>query len=442
MSNRQVTLQIKKNNVKSKGNKRKKCMYFDIEKSLLEKATEAENECLEMFKKYDELCLHNSAKILKAFQDKQLSSTDFIEVNGYGAYDAGRDKLEAIYAQIFGAEDALVRPQIMSGTHALALTFFGLLKHGDTMISITGKPYDSLQTIIGIEGDSRNSLIKHGIKYEQIDLIDNADFDIEKIVARLKQSKVRLIEIQRSRGYAHRQSLSIEKIERVCKAIREVDKDVIIMVDNCYGDLVEDREPTHVGADVVVGSLMKNLGGGICKSGGYMVGTKECISDIAERFSAPGTGKELGANFNENLNYFKGLYFAPHAVCSSLKTMTFASRLLQKLGFDVDPLFDEHRTDIIQTINLGNEENMINFHIGIQKGSPVDSYVTPVPGPMAGYPHDEIMASGTFTQGSTIELSCDGPMVEPYTAYMQGGLTYEYGKLGILIGLNEILKNK
>lgn len=413
---------------------------FDIDKKLIDLASECEDQLKEIFLKYDELCLKNSAKVLNAFQNNQVASSDFAEVNGYGAYDAGRDKIEAIYAEIFGTEDALVRPQIMSGTHALSLTFFALLKHGDTMISISGTPYDSLQTVIGFNGKSKNSLIANGVKYEQIDLINN-DFDYDKIVNRVKQRNVKLVEIQRSRGYSERKSLSIEKIEKVCSAIRSVNKDVIIMVDNCYGDLVEEKEPTEVGADIIVGSLMKNLGGGIAKSGGYMVGKKELIADIAERFSAPGTGKYLGANFNENINYLKGLFFAPRAVCSSLKTMTFASLILEKLGFSVDPKFDEPRTDIIQTISLHTPENMINFHIGIQKGSPIDSFVTPVAAPMAGYPHEEIMASGTFTQGSTIELSCDGPMVEPYTAYMQGGLTYEYGKLGILLALNEILKN-
>ena len=414
---------------------------FNIDEKLIKLTAECEKQLEPIFNGFDALCLKHSAKILKAFQNCSLSYSDFVEINGYGYYDSGRDKLEQVYAEIFGTEDALVRPQIMSGTHALSLTFFGLLKHGDTLLSITGTPYDSLQTIIGIEGDSRNSLIKNGINYEQIDLV-NDDFNTLKIVERLKQSPVKVIEIQRSRGYSHRKSLSIEKIERVIKAIREVDTNVIIMVDNCYGDLVEEKEPTHVGADIVVGSLMKNLGGGIAKSGGYVVGKKDLIFDIAERFSAPGTGKDLGANFNENISYFKGLFLAPRAVCSSLKTMVFASLIMEKLGFDVDPKFNEPRTDIIQTINLFTPENMINFHVGIQKGSPIDSYVTPIPAPMPGYPNDEIMAAGTFTQGSTIELSCDGPMVEPYTAYMQGGLTYEYGKLGVLIALNEILKSK
>ncbi len=414
---------------------------YNIEDNLIKLAQSVEEEIQPLFQNLNTLRMKNSAKILKAFQDNRVSSSDFVEVNGYGFYDAGRNKLEKVYADIFEAEDALVRPQIMSGTHALALTFGGLLRHGDVLLSITGTPYDTLQTVIGIAGDSRNSLIKQGILYEQIDLKDN-DFDIPSIQKRLQQSKVKLIEIQRSRGYAHRKSLTIAQIEKVINAIREVDQDVIIMVDNCYGDLVEEKEPTQVGADIIVSSLMKNLGGGIAKTGGYIVGKKDLIWDIAERLTAPGTGKDMGANFNENINYFKGLFFSPSTVCSSLKTMIFASRILEKLGFDVDPHYDEYRTDIIQTISLHTKENMIKFHQGIQKGSPVDSYVTPIPAPMAGYPHDEIMASGTFTSGATSELSCDGPMVEPYTAYMQGGLTYEYGKLGILIGLNEILKNK
>lgn len=415
--------------------------HFDIDKKLISLARICEKQLEKKFLEYDNLCLTNSAKVLKAFQDNHVASSDFAEVNGYGAYDAGRDKIEAIYAQVFGTEDAIVRPQIMSGTHALSLTFFSLLKHGETLLYVSGTPYDSLQTVIGIIGNSNNSLIKNGIKYEQIDLANN-DFDYKKIINRIKKGDVKVVGIQRSRGYAHRKSLTINQIEKVVSEIKRINKNVIILVDNCYGDLVEDREPTQVGADVVVGSLMKNLGGGIAKSGGYMVGKKNLILDIAEHFSAPGIGKQLGANFNENLNYLKGLFLAPKAVCSSLKTMTFASLILEKLGFSVDPKFNEPRTDIIQTINLFTKENMINFHVGIQKGSPIDSFVTPVAAPMAGYPHDEIMAGGTFTQGSTIELSCDGPMVEPFTAYMQGGLTYEYGKLGILLALNEILKNK
>ncbi len=412
---------------------------YDIDEKLIKLSEQAEIDLKDIFKGYEEVCFKNSAKVLKAFQDNWLSSADFAEVTGYGYSDEGRDKLEKIYAQIFGAEDALVRTQIMSGTHALALTFSGLLKHGDTMISITGDPYDSLCSIIGLTGNSRNSLIANGVKYEQINLI-NDDFDIEKITKRLKQSKVKLVEIQRSRGYSHRKSLTINKIAKVCKAIKEVDKDVIIMVDNCYGDFVEEKEPTHVGADILVGSLMKNLGAGIAKTGGYMVGRKDLINDVAERFSAPCVGKDIGANLNQNMSFYKGLYFAPGVVCSSLKTMTFASYMLEKLGFNVDPKYTEPRTDIIQTIDLFTPENLVNFCCGIQKCAPIESFVTPVPDHTPGYPHDEVMASGSFTTGSTIELSCDGPMVEPYTCYMQGGLTYEYGKIGILNAINTFMK--
>ncbi len=414
---------------------------LDIDEKLLKLSAEVEEELVDVFKKYDENCLLSSAKVLKAFHDNNLSAVDFAEVTGYGYYDAGRDKLEKIYAEIYKAEDALVRPQIMSGTHAISLTFFGLLKHGDTLISISGEPYDSMKSIIGLEGDSRNSLIQNGVKYEQIDLV-NDDFDIPAIVSRLQKGKVRMVEIQRSRGYSHRKSLTIDKIERVCKAIKQTDKDCIIMIDNCYGDFVEDREPIEVGADIIVASLLKNLSGGITKTGGYIVGRKDLVWDISERYSAPCVGKDIGANFNQLFDFFRGLYRAPSVVCSSLKTMTYASRMLEKLGFDVDPIASEKRTDIIQTVNLGTAENLIKFCQGIQKGTAVDSFVTPIPSATPGYPHEEIMASGSFTSGSTIELSCDGPLVEPYTCYMQGGVTFEYGKLGILIGLNEILKNK
>lgn len=412
-----------------------------IENRLVDLAAEVEAELEPIFNQYENNSLLCSSKVLKAFQENMLSSSDFVEVTGYGYYDGGRDKLEKIYADIFKAEDALVRPQIMSGTHALSLTFFGLLNAGDTLISITGNPYDSLQSIIGLAGDSKNSLLKKGVKYEQIELI-NDDFDIDAIVKRLKQSKVKLVEIQRSRGYSHRKSLTIDKIEKVCKAIKQTDKDVIIMIDNCYGDFVEDREPIEVGADVIVGSLLKNLSGAITKTGGYIVGRKDLVWDISERYSAPCIGKDIGANFNMLRDYFKGLYNAPSVVCSALKTMTFASRILQKLGFEVDPLFDEKRTDIIQTVNLGTADNLIKFCQGLQKGTAVESYVTPVPSSTPGYPHEEIMASGSFNTGSTIELSCDGPIVEPFTVYMQGGATYEYGKLGVLIGVSEILRNR
>ena len=413
---------------------------FEISDEIAKLAEESENELKDIFKKYDERALRASSKILKAFQKNKVSTTDFAEVTGYGYYDGGREKLERVYSDIFGTEDALVRPQIMSGTHAISLCLFGLLKYGDTMISISGEPYDTLRSVIGIGGDSQNSLIKHGIKYEQIDLIDN-DFNYDKISERVKKGNVKLIEIQRSRGYADRKSLTIEKIEKVIKVVKEANPDVIVMCDNCYGEFIQDKEPTEVGADIAVSSLMKNLGAGIATSGGYIVGKKALIHSISETLTAPCIGKDLGANFNQLLSYYKGLFMAPNAVKSALKTMTFASLMLEKCGFsNVCPRYNEERTDIIQTIDLDTEENLIKFCQGMQKGSPIEAYVKPVPDEMPGYPHKEIMAGGSFTPGATIELSCDGPLIPPYRAFMQGGLTYEYGKLGIMIAINEMKK--
>lgn len=412
----------------------------DINKDLLELAKQADKELETIYKRVDDVCLYNSNRILSAFIENGVSYSDFADINGYGNYDAGRDKLEKIFASVLGSEDALVRPQIMSGTNALFLTFTALLKHGDTMISLTGTPYDSLQEMIGLCGDSSQSLKEHGVKFEQIDLINN-EFDEEKIVNRLKDNNVKLVEIQRSRGYSSRLSLSIDKIEYIISKIREVNKDVIIMVDNCYGELVETKEPGHVGADVIVGSLMKNLGGGIASTGGYIAGRKDLVEMVAERLTAPGIGKEQGANFNLNNSFFKGIFMAPNAVKSALKTSIFASYMLEKLGFNnVSPKYDDYRTDIIQTVELGSKENLVNFTQGIQESSPIDSFVHVLPAPMPGYPFDEVMACGGFTQGSTIELSADAPVIEPYTLYMQGGLSYEYGKLAILLALTKIMK--
>lgn len=409
-----------------------------IDKSLLDLANQADIELKPTFEKIDDICLYNSNRILSAFIENGVSYSDFADINGYGNYDAGRDKLEKIFSIVLGTEDCLVRPQIMSGTNALYLAFSGLLKHGDTMISLTGAPYDSLQEMIGLSGDSNQSLKKHGINYEQIDLVNN-DFDLDKIINRLKENNVRLVEIQRSRGYSSRLSLNIEKIEKLIKEIRNVNKDVIIMVDNCYGELVETKEPGHVGADVVVGSLMKNLGGGIASTGGYIAGRSDLIKDIADRLTAPGIGKEQGANFNLNNSFFKGIFMAPQAVKSALKTAIFASYMLEKLGYkNVSPKYNEERTDIIQTVELGDKDSLVKFTQGIQESSPVDSYVKVMPAPMPGYPFDEVMACGGFTQGSTIELSGDAPVIPPYTLYMQGGLSYEYGKLSILLALTKI----
>lgn len=410
-----------------------------IDKRLLALAEQSDSDLKEIYERIDQICLINSDRILSAFIDNKVSYTDFSDINGYGDYDAGRDKLEKIFATVLGTEDALVRPQIMSGTNALFLTFSALLKHGDTMISLTGTPYDSLQEMIGLVGESTQSLKAHGVKYEQIDLV-NYEFDEEKIVERLKNGGVKLVEIQRSRGYSARPSLNLYKIEHLIRKIREVNTEVIIMVDNCYGELVEEREPGHVGADIVVGSLMKNLGGGIASTGGYVAGRADLIEMVAERLTAPGIGKHQGANFNQLNNFFKGIFYAPSAVRSALKTAAFSAYMLEKLGFkNVSPRYDEPRTDIIQTVELGSKENLVRFAQGIQESSPIDSFVRVMAAPMPGYPFDEVMACGTFTQGSTIELSADAPVVPPYTLYQQGGLSLEYGKLSVLLALTKIL---
>lgn len=410
----------------------------NINKDLLDLAKESDTELKEIYDKIDNICLYNSNRILSAFIENSVSYSDFAEMNGYGDYDEGRNKLEKIFATVLGCEDALVRPQIMSGTNALFLTFSALLKHGDTMISLTGTPYDSLQEMIGLCGDSTQSLKAHGVKYEQIDLVNN-EFDEDKIVERLKENNVKLVEIQRSRGYSSRKSLTINKIEHIISKIREVNQDVIIMVDNCYGELVETREPGHVGADIIVGSLMKNLGGGIASTGGYIAGRNDLIHMVAERLTAPGIGKNQGANFNLNNTFFKGIFMAPSAVRSALKTAVFSSWMLEKLGYNnVAPRWNEERTDIIQTVELGSKDNLVKFAQGIQESSPIDSFVRVMPAPMPGYPFDEVMACGSFTEGSTIELSADAPVIEPYTLYMQGGLSLEYGKLSILLALSKI----
>ena len=411
-----------------------------IDENILELEKKSEIELKEIYDKIDRICMINSSRILSAFIENKVSYSDFADINGYGNYDPGRDKLEKIFAKVLGMEDALVRPQIMSGTNALFLTFSSLLKHGDTFISLTGTPYDSLQEMIGLVGNSTQSLKANGVKYEQIDLIDN-NFDTKKIVERLKRKDVKLVEIQRSRGYSSRKSLTLNKIEALIKEIRKVNNDVIIMVDNCYGELVEEREVGDVGADICVGSLMKNLGGGIASTGGYVAGKENLIHMVAERLTAPGIGKELGANFNQNNAFFKGLFMAPNAVKGALKTAIFSSYMLEKLGFDnVSPRFDEERTDIIQTVELKTKENLVKFTQGIQESSPIDSFVHVLPAPMPGYPFDEVMAAGSFTQGSTIELSADAPVIPPYTLYMQGGLSFEYGKLGIMLALSKITK--
>lgn len=409
---------------------------FGIKKEIFELSTEVEKEIKTQFERIEKIKEVNSLKVLEAFQYCRLSESHLHSSTGYGIEECGRNKIEEIYARIFKTEDALVRAQLISGTHALSVTLFGILRPGDTMLSITGAPYDTLQTIIGISKEkSKSSLKEFGINYEQIDLV-NDDFDIKAIEDRVSKKDIKLIEIQRSKGYSTRKSLTIDKIEKAIRAIRKVNKDVIIMVDNCYGEFVEEKEPTEVGADIIVGSLMKNLGAGIATSGAYIAGKKDLIELCAERLTAPGVGKEIGPSLNQNTSFIKGLFFAPSVVANSVKTAVFSSRILEKMGYKVNPKYDEPRADIVQTIELGDADKLIKFCQGIQMGSPIDSYVIPEPSEMGGYDDKVIMAAGTFTEGSTIELSCDGPIREPYIAYMQGGLTYEYGKFGVLKALS------
>lgn len=409
-----------------------------MNEKLIDLVKKIEKKIEPQFKEIDKIKNKNSLKVIQAFQESNLQEMHLATSTGYGIDEVGRNKIEEIYARIFKAEDSLVRAQFISGTHALAITLSAILRPNDTMLSITGKPYDTLQTVIGIgKQESDSSLKSYGIKYEQIDL-ENNDFNIEKIQKRLEKKDIKLVEIQRSRGYSTRKSLTIEKIEKVITAIRKVNKEVIIMVDNCYGEFVQEKEPTEVGADIVVGSLMKNLGAGIATSGAYIVGKASLIKLCAERLTAPGIGKEIGPSLNQNTNLLKGLFFAPEVVASSVKTAIFASAILEELGYEVEPKFSEPRADIVQTIHLGTKEKLIKFCQGIQKGSPIDSQVIPEPSPMGGYDDEVIMAAGTFTEGSTIELSCDGPIREPYIAYMQGGLTYDYGKYGILKAIEQM----
>lgn len=411
-----------------------------INNKVKEIITKAENELKEQFAIIDDICEYNSDKVLSAFQKHQVSEVHFNETTGYGYGDLGREVIEKIYADIFNTEDALVRGQFISASHALTVTLFGLLRPNDIMLSISGKPYDTLDSVIGLT-ENNSSLKSFGIKYEQIDLINN-DFDYEKIKERLSntESKIKLVEIQRSRGYSLRESISLEKIEKVIKAIREIDSSVIIMIDNCYGELTNKIEPSNVGADILVGSLIKNLGGGIAPNGAYVVGKHDLIELVAERLTLPGEGREVGPSLGMNKKILQGLFMAPSVVSSSLKTAVLTAKVMENLGYKVSPKSTDIRTDIVQTIEFGNSKDLINYVQGIQIGSPIDSSSLPIPDDMPGYDDQVIMAAGAFVQGSSIELSCDAPLREPYVAFQQGGLTYEYGKLGLMKAVERILE--
>ena len=384
---------------------------------------------IEQFNKIDEICDKNSENILNAFRKYNLSEVHFNSTTGYGYNDIGRDVIEQIYAEVLGAEDSLVRNQFISGSHALTVAYFGLLRPNDTMLSISGLPYDTLHEVIGIK-ENDSSLKSFGVKYKQIELI-NDDFDYKKIIETLKNEKIKLITIQRSKGYSTRKSIKIEKIKKVCNEIRKVDKDVIIMIDNCYCELVTVETPLHVGADIIVGSLIKNLGGGIAPNGAYIAGKKDLVELCAERLTVPGCGKEVGPSLGINKSFIQGLYFAPSVVASSLKTAILAAYLCEKEGYDVEPKYNEERVDIVQNIIFHDPNKLIKFVQEIQKYSAIDSFATPVPTDMPGYSDQIIMASGSFTQGSSIEISCDGPIRPPYIAYLQGGLTFNYGKIAV-----------
>ena len=411
-----------------------------INNKVKEIIVKAENELKEQFVIIDDICEYNSDKVLSAFQKHQVSEIHFNETTGYGYGDLGREVIEKIYADIFNTEDALVRGQFISASHALTVTLFGLLRPNDIMLSISGKPYDTLDSVIGLT-ENNSSLKSFRIKYEQIDLIDN-DFDYEQIQERLSNisSKIKLVEIQRSRGYSLRESISLEKIEKVIKAIREIDSSVIIMIDNCYGELTNKIEPSNVGADILVGSLIKNLGGGIAPNGAYVVGKHDLIDLVAERLTLPGEGREVGPSLGMNKKILQGLFMAPSVVSSSLKTAVLTAKVMENLGYKVSPKSTDIRTDIVQTIEFGNSKDLINYVQGIQIGSPIDSSSLPIPDDMPGYYDQVIMAAGAFVQGSSIELSCDAPLREPYVAFQQGGLTYEYGKLGLMKAVERILE--
>lgn len=399
---------------------------------------EAEKELEGRFKEVDEICEFNSEKILSAFQKNAVTEADFGSTTGYGYDDIGREKIERVFADVLHAEDCIVRGQFISGTHALTVALFAFLRPGDTMLSINGKPYDTLDEVIGIE-ENASSLKSFGVKYEQIELVDD-DFNYEAIQERLKKSKVKLIEIQRSKGYALRKSISLSKVENVIKKIREVDQDVIIMIDNCYCELVGKKEPLEVGADVIVGSLIKNLGGGIAPNGAYIAGRKDLVQLAAERLTVPGEGKGVGPTLGINKSFLQGLFLAPSVVRSSIKTAILTSKVMEKLDYKVEPRYDEERVDIVQTIEFGDREKLIKYCQGIQAGSPIDSNSLPEPCETPGYLDQIIMASGSFTQGSSIELSCDGPLRAPFVGFQQGALTYEYGKLGLINAVMHMLE--
>lgn len=408
-----------------------------IKQEVTQLANKCEIELQPIFKEIDSICELNSLKVLNAFHNNKVSEVHFNGTTGYGYNDLGREVIENIYSDIFKAEKALVRSQFISGSHALTVTLFALLRPNDTLLSITGKPYDTLEEVIGIK-DNPSSLKSFLINYEEIGLINN-DFNYQEIEERIKRGNIKVILIQRSKGYSSRKSIDLDKVQKVITLIKGLSPNIIIMIDNCYCEFVTDKEPIQIGADIVVGSLIKNLGGGITPNGAYVVGKRELINLVAERLTLPGEGDAVGPSFNMNKLFLQGLFLAPKVVASSMKVAILTSKMLSLLGYEVEPKYDEKRVDIVQNIIFNDADKLIKYCQGIQKGSAIDSFVNPEPWNMPGYDNKVIMASGSFTQGSSIELSCDGPLKEPYIAYQQGSLTYEYGKLGVMVAISNIL---
>ncbi len=412
--------------------------FFDLPAGLLQQAEECEQLIKPIFERIDGIAAYNDAKVLAAFGRHKISAAHLTGSNGYGYDDLGRDTLDKVFADVMGTEDALVRHTFVSGTHALTVALFGVLRTGDRMVAVTGAPYDTLEEVIGLRGEGNGSLRDFGVSYDQVDLLPDGTPDYDGIKKAVKGAK--LAHIQRSRGYATRPSLTVETIGKIVAAIKEVSPETIVFVDNCYGEFVERQEPSAVGADLLVGSLIKNAGGGIAETGGYIAGRHDLVELCGYRLTSPGIGREAGCSLNQNRPMYLGLFYAPSVTASAIKTSVFASALFEKLGYNVSPRYDEPRTDLILQLVLGSREKMCAFCTGIQHGSPIDSHVTPVPWAMPGYNDEVIMAAGAFTLGSSIELSADGPMREPYAVWMQGGLTWNTGKIGVLLAAAECLK--
>lgn len=411
---------------------------YNFDSRLLALAEQAEKNCFEAFYRIDQTAEYNGAKVLKAFSDNKVSEPCFYGSTGYGYGDLGRETIDKVFAQVLGTEDALVRFNFVSGTHALSVALFGVLRTGDKLVSITGKPYDTLEEVIGISGTKGNgSLMDYGVQYDQVDLKEDGTADLEGITEAVKRAKVAYI--QRSRGYSLRRAFTVYDIQQMINAVKKGNPNAIIMVDNCYGEFVEQREPSAVGADIIIGSLIKNAGGGIARTGGYIAGRADLVELCSYRLTCVGMGKEVGCTLGMNREMLLGLFFAPDVVANALRTSAFASELLTMLGFECSPRKDEHHGDIVTAIKLGDEKHLTAFCRGIQKGAPVDSFVVPEAWDMPGYSSQVIMAAGAFTNGASIELSADAPIREPFAVWMQGGITYTSGKIGVMLAVQEMI---